>query len=208
MKETQPAKTLCVLLFSIAAAVVVSTDLWSKHAVFEFLGVKTITQNGLPYVSPYTQDPCELSPNFFWLEANYNHGAFSGWFSGHTTALATVSVVALLLILAVFLFSLRKGSMPEKLFALAMGLLWGGAAGNLYDRALLGGVRDWIRWHVRIDGEYPLRSWGINPWPNFNVADAAICVGVALLIIREIRVAWIKRSSVQTNGRPARTRAC
>ncbi len=197
-KTCTPSRLTCLVLFLVAAVVVTTVDLWSKHAVFEFLQVETIDPAGLPYVSPYTQTPYEIWPNFFWLEANYNHGAFSGWFSGHTRTLAVVSVVALLIILAVFLYSLRRGGVPERLFALSMGLLWGGAAGNLYDRAMLGGVRDWIRWHVRIDGEYPLNSWRINPWPNFNVADAAICVGVALLILREIRVARQKRSQTQS----------
>ena len=85
------------------------------------------------------------------------------------------------MIIAVFLvYHVKKAPVPERLFALSLGLLWGGTLGNLYDRAVLGGVRDWIKWFVVIDGKP-------HVWPNFNIADSGICVGVALLIIREIR---------------------
>jgi signal peptidase II len=49
-----------------------------------------------------------------------------------------------------------------------LALIIGGALGNLYDRIFLGVVRDFI---------------GIGPWPNFNLADAAIVVGVLLFAL-------------------------
>lgn len=59
----------------------------------------------------------------------------------------------------------------ELLSHLALGCLFAGAMGNLIDRATLGAVRDFIDLH-----------WGQYHWPTFNVADMAICVGVAVLL--------------------------
>ncbi len=53
----------------------------------------------------------------------------------------------------------------------ALGCLFAGALGNLIDRATLGAVRDFIDLH-----------WGRYHWPTFNVADMAICAGVATLL--------------------------
>ena len=55
---------------------------------------------------------------------------------------------------------------------LALALLLGGAVGNLWDRVLHGFVVDFIQLH-----------YGGYYWPAFNVADSAICVGAAILII-------------------------
>ena len=52
--------------------------------------------------------------------------------------------------------------------------------GNLHDRAFLKGVRDWIKWYFVSGGRE-------HVWPNFNIADSAICTGVGLLILLELR---------------------
>ncbi len=65
--------------------------------------------------------------------------------------------------------------------ALGFGLILGGAVGNLIDRVLYGWVVDFIHLWVRVGG----RHWS---WPDFNVADSAITVGAALLIIAELRL--------------------
>ena len=65
---------------------------------------------------------------------------------------------------------LRRKDNPPSLSA-ALALVLGGALGNLYDRATLGHVVDFVQLHAA--GYY---------WPAFNVADSAITVGVALLV--------------------------
>jgi signal peptidase II len=57
--------------------------------------------------------------------------------------------------------------------ALALGLIFGGAVGNLIDRWRFGAVVDFIDVY-----------WGAYHWPAFNVADSAISVGVAFLALR------------------------
>ncbi len=59
----------------------------------------------------------------------------------------------------------------DRLVPLALSLVLGGAIGNLWDRLTLGHVVDFVQLHA--GGYY---------WPAFNVADSAICVGVAILV--------------------------
>lgn len=65
----------------------------------------------------------------------------------------------------------------QKLFALALTLVMGGALGNVIDRVRFGAVVDFIQWHVA--GYY---------WPAFNVADSAICIGAVLLLWGQLTV--------------------
>lgn len=83
---------------------------------------------------------------------------------------AALSLVALAVLARVALRVLPAGGWGGRL---SIGLIFGGAVGNLVDRARFGAVVDfvdvyWREWH----------------WPAFNVADSAITVGVALLALR------------------------
>jgi signal peptidase II len=60
--------------------------------------------------------------------------------------------------------------------AVAIGAIAGGAVGNVIDRVRFGGVVDFIHAHVET-------GWGDYSWYVFNVADAAIVCGVAVLIL-------------------------
>ncbi len=60
---------------------------------------------------------------------------------------------------------------PERFLALAVGLIVGGAMGNVVDRVRLGAVMDFLDFH--------LGTWH---WPAFNLADSAITMGVAFLV--------------------------
>jgi signal peptidase II len=80
-----------------------------------------------------------------------------------------VSIVASVLILNYYVRS------PEKLAIRrwALALVFGGAVGNFIDRVRMGYVIDFIDWHWQ----------DTYHWPTFNVADAAISIGVVLLLI-------------------------
>jgi signal peptidase II len=85
-------------------------------------------------------------------------------------------VVALLSIAALaVLATLASRLLPEGgvVAAIAIGMIFGGAAGNLIDRGRFGAVVDFL--------DFYWRGWH---WPAFNVADSAISVGVALLALR------------------------
>lgn len=80
-----------------------------------------------------------------------------------------VTLVAIVLVISFF----RRLAPGDRLSALALGLVLGGAVGNLIDRLVYGEVIDFL--HFRLFGGYA--------WPDFNVADSCIVVGVALLVL-------------------------
>ena len=63
----------------------------------------------------------------------------------------------------------------DKLSRVGLALILGGAIGNVIDRIRFGGVVDFLDFYI---GDYH--------WPAFNVADSAICIGVALILIRSV----------------------
>jgi signal peptidase II len=67
---------------------------------------------------------------------------------------------------------LRRQAENRWLPVAALGLIAGGAVGNLYDRIVHGSVTDFIYWH-----------WHLRSWPVFNVADALLLIGVGLLFM-------------------------
>ena len=83
--------------------------------------------------------------------------------------LVTVSSAASILIVWMY----AKTERGMRLRAAALGLLLGGAVGNLIDRAFRGYVVDFVRAHW----------WDRASWPIFNVADVAIFLGVAALFV-------------------------
>ena len=85
------------------------------------------------------------------------------------TFFITVSLIAVGIIISFF----RKLSPGDRLAALALGLVLGGALGNLVDRIFRHEVVDFL--HFRL--------WRGYSWPDFNVADSAIVTGVALLVL-------------------------
>ncbi len=87
--------------------------------------------------------------------------------------------VAVTLALAIWLLRLQAN---ERLLAVGLGLIIGGAVGNLIDRVVFGHVIDFIQVYLPV---IPLRLF--NPWPAFNIADSAISLGVVLLLIDTVR---------------------
>jgi lipoprotein signal peptidase len=151
-------------------------DLWTKSWAFALLQVQT---DGVP-PRVVSQQVRTVVPQFFQMEATYNYGAVAGSFGGHSMGLVVISAAVLLLIVGGFAYNLWRHRVPELLLVVASGLLVGGIGGNLHDRIDYGAVRDWIRWFVVLGGRERV-------WPNFNIADAAICAAVGLLFLREIR---------------------
>ena len=97
-------------------------------------------------------------------------GLLGGVPAGWRWVVAVLSVAALIVLARVALRVLPEGG---RLDQIAIGLIFGGAIGNLIDRLRFGAVVDFVDLHVR----------GYH-WPAFNVADSAITVGVILLALR------------------------
>ena len=104
-----------------------------------------------------------LVGSWFSLEYTENRGAAFGLFPGMAPLLAAGSVLVLGVLLAHFM----RTDAPPLWQTMALGAILGGAIGNLLDRIRLGYVVDFV---------------SIGPWPNFNVADSAITLGVLALI--------------------------
>jgi len=164
------------ILFAALAAAITVLDLASKEVMFRVLEVKVVRGEMGRMTVQAGRPPIVVIPGLFELEANINFGAFSGWFSEHTGFLTVLSAAALLLV-AWWLRSQLRGPGPHRLWqTAALGLLWGGTLGNLYDRAVHGYVRDFVKWFFVWEGQ-------AHVWPNFNIADSAICVGVGIILV-------------------------
>lgn len=117
----------------------------------------------------HEQNPVMPSFNFT-LMHNYgaafsflsNAGGWQRWFF-------TIIAIVISIVLVVWITRLKSN---EKWLGVALGLVLGGAIGNLIDRMAYGYVVDFIQWYY--DRFY---------WPAFNIADAAISVGAVILLL-------------------------
>jgi signal peptidase II len=111
---------------------------------------------------------------FFNLVLTYNRGMSFGLFNPGAGAggglNAVVFSIAAAAIVAGLVYWLSRVS--SSLLAVAIGLIIGGAVGNVADRIRLGAVVDFLDFHV-----------GPWHWPAFNLADSAICIGVAAMLL-------------------------
>lgn len=109
--------------------------------------------------------------NLTWVE---NRGVSMGFLTADTTLsrwLLVLLTVGISVVVALWLW--REDKRPE---GLALGLVLGGAFGNILDRMRFGHVVDFIDLHVG----------GFRPFLVFNPADAAITIGVVLLLLRAL----------------------
>jgi signal peptidase II len=96
-----------------------------------------------------------------------NNGALFGLGRNANLLFALVSIGAAVAILA---WSVRPASRRDAFLSVALGLILAGTLGNLYDRVVFGGVRDFLYWNYLID------------WPVFNLADCCLVCGAFLLL--------------------------
>jgi len=99
----------------------------------------------------------------------------SGWQRWFLTVLGLAA--------SIYIVWLLRKSLGDQMLCWALSLILGGALGNVLDRIMYGAVVDFIdvyyaNWH----------------WPAFNIADSAICIGAALLILSELRKSFGKTS--------------
>ena len=107
-----------------------------------------------------------------------NTGSAFGLFSGFTNLLIIASIVGI----GVALYYFQQQKISVIWYRLSVGLIVGGALGNLVDRLKDGAVVDFI---------------SVGWWPAFNVADSSISVGMVLLIITLLfgeRFGWVSAS--------------
>ncbi len=144
------------LLFVATTVAIILGDRWTKE-----LAVRYLLDSGARSVQVV-----EGYLRFSYVE---NRGAAFGLFQEQTTFFIVVGLI----VIGVILASYRYMPEPSWLLNLCLGLQMGGAVGNLIDRVRVGYVVDFIE----------LTYKDVTIWPVFNIADSAICVGVAGLAL-------------------------
>jgi signal peptidase II len=114
-----------------------------------------------------------IIPGFFDLVYVTNTGAAFGFLAGSKTWLRQVFFIAVSIVaLVVIIYAYDHLKKQTRIFIYALGLIAGGAVGNLIDRLRFGSVVDFLDFYL-----------GTHHWPAFNAADSAITTGVALFLL-------------------------
>jgi signal peptidase II len=154
------------LIWLAVSAGVVALDQLSKHLVREVLAIGRSIR-----VTPFFDLVLILNPG----------AAFS--FLSSAAGWQRELFIAIALAASFLIVYLMRKHVADRLFCFALGLILGGAIGNVIDRLLLGAVVDFLYFHL---AEYY--------WPAFNLADSAITCGAGLLIWDSLRRSRVKRA--------------
>lgn len=142
--------------YLILSAAVILLDLWTKSLVLARIEL----HEAIPVI-----------PNFFQLVHVRNTGAAFGLGANASSKLVPIllNAGAIAVFCVVVVYALRT-AVTDRLLQTGLHLILGGAIGNLLDRFRFGYVVDFLDVYI-----------GRSHWPAFNVADSAICIGIALL---------------------------
>ncbi|HEX8409813.1 MAG TPA: signal peptidase II [Thermoanaerobaculia bacterium] len=144
--------------YLILAAVIVIFDIWTKQLVLANIRL---------------HDAIPVIPDFFQLVHVRNTGAAFGLGANASTKLVPIllntGAIAVFCVVAVYAM---RTAVTDRLLQTGLHLILGGAIGNLLDRFRFGYVVDFLDVYI-----------GSHHWPAFNVADSAICIGIALLFL-------------------------
>jgi signal peptidase II len=140
--------------------------IWTALAFLTDLGSKLWARAALKPIYP---GEIVVIPGWFDFRYSENMGSAFGLFRsipGARYFLAAVGVVALVLVVGY----VRKLADEQKALIASLGMIAGGAVGNILDRVMFGKVTDFVVW-----------KYQTHEWPTFNVADAWLVAGVILL---------------------------
>jgi signal peptidase II len=152
----------------LLALVVILADQISKWWIVE----KIMRPEGVVGTPFFTPERIEILPVFNLVMA-WNRGVSFGMFNNDGQWNALILSVLSVAVSVGLLIWLRKAE--NRLVALSIGSIIGGALGNVVDRVRWGAVADFVDLHVL----------GYH-WPAFNVADSAICVGATLMVLESL----------------------
>ncbi len=193
-----------IAMFTLTAGLLLVADLVGKQQAFEHVadvpvdlmrpqedalaeglpgphGRLTIPSDR-PDLIPQAPDGRPLVPQVLNLRLTTNTGAVFGLGKGGQWIFAAVSLLAVVVIARLF-----WRSPPQAwLFHLCLGMILAGALGNMYDRMRFGAVRDFLYLFPGTNLPFSLRwpsgDTRLYPW-IFNIADAALVIGVILLLV-------------------------
>lgn len=146
-------------------------------------------------------DQIPVISNIFDIVHTRNKGAAFGFLNSWQSPLRNMFFYIIGIIAFAFLYFYIKGTdIKDKITLICLGLIFGGALGNLTDRMLRGSVVDFLSFHYYDEIlEFNFAGYHVIlplHWPAFNVADMAISTAVILLIFHSFR------SSHQTQDQP------
>jgi signal peptidase II len=144
--------------YLILSAAVILLDLWTKALVLARIDL---------------HETIPIIPSFFQLVHVRNTGAAFGIGANASSRLVPLllNIGAIAVFCVVVVYALRS-AVSDRLLQTGLHLILGGAIGNLLDRFRFGYVVDFLDVYA-----------GTHHWPAFNVADSAICIGIALLFL-------------------------
>ena len=171
-----------VWLFWTLVALGVIADQAGKYGVFNALyssngrGEMEIIPGAFKLLAQFTSQPATGDGLVGWLQKlngemlpYVNTGALFGLGARANLLFAIVSVVAAG---AIVFWSTRKTALTNRFTSMALALILAGTLGNLFDRVVFDGVRDFLYWYYIVD------------WPVFNVADCCLVCGAGLLLVQ------------------------
>ncbi len=148
--------------FAIAGIVAIADQLSKGWVAANF---SPASSSGAPGTSG---GPTRVFGDWVRIAVSHNDGGIFGLLGSSALVLGLASLVV---IAAIVVYQARAGVLGHPLLTIALGLLLGGAVGNLIDRLRLGYVIDWVDMGL-----------GNARWYTFNVADAAISTAIVLLL--------------------------
>ena len=149
------------VLFGLVAGICLVLDQITKYVVRET--IKPLGYAGKPVIDDH-----------FVLRFSENTGVAFGLLQSLPGGRIILTIVAMFALVLVVQY-LRRTDPGHTRLHWGLGLVAGGALGNLTDRIALGGVTDFL--------VVNLGFWPLNPWPAFNVADAALVIGVGIMAL-------------------------
>ena len=129
-------------------------------------------------------DEIQIIDGFFSLVHTQNRGAAFGIMEGQMLFFAVFTLIALVFIV----YSLWSMDEDDTYQNIALSLIGSGAVGNAIDRVHKQAVTDFLRIYTESPTLKPwlLENFGMAEWPSFNVADAAIVVGMIMFFVHGI----------------------
>lgn len=177
------------VLFWTLALIGCLTDLGSKYLIFRWLdedpaphGSREVVPGVFRLLAQYREETDESTGIMHKLRTwssprmpRVNQGALFGMGGRFQHRSNSVfAVVSLAAALGITIWSFFPSAGRDRLLCLALGLILGGTLGNLFDRVVFGGVRDFLDFYL-ID------------WPVFNIADCCLVCGAGLLMLHSFR---------------------
>jgi len=165
--EAAPARRAIPLrwkIFAISAPLTIALDqltkVWARHSLPSSPDGKATLNESVSVID-----------GLWDWRLSHNPGSAFGLFNDTAGARIFLSIIGVVAVVAI-MWMLKKGRDDQRRLALALGLVAGGAVGNLFDRVVYGVVTDFVVWKYKT-----------HEWPTFNVADVALVVGVLMLFL-------------------------